>query len=140
MNKTLHIATLSLVNAQAQLLVVRKRATNAWMLPGGKAEKGESATQTVLREVREELQLNIAQEALHYLGHFSAPAANEPDHIVEAENFMAYFDGDVVPCAELEEVRWINPAAPLPETTAPLLRHHQIPALLAWMAAHPRTE
>ena len=52
----LHIATACLFNAQGQLLTVRKRGTQAWMLPGGKRDGPETPLQALLRELQEELQ------------------------------------------------------------------------------------
>ena len=39
-----------------------------WGIPAGKAEKGEADTQTAVREIFEETGLEIAEEALRYLG------------------------------------------------------------------------
>jgi len=39
----------------------------------------------------------------------------------------------VAPAAELEELAWLAPGQPLPDTLAPLLREQVLPAL----AAHP---
>lgn len=129
----IHVCTLSLLNPAGLLLVVRKRGTTAWMLPGGKPEVGETPEQTVIREVQEELHLTISPDQLHFLGQFSAAAANEPGRTVTSDNFTARCNATIVPHAEIEEVRWIDPAGALPPTTAPLLRDHQIPALLVFL-------
>ena len=41
------------------VLTVRKRGTHAWMLPGGKPEPGETAAECAVREVLEELGVEI---------------------------------------------------------------------------------
>lgn len=130
-NKTLYIATACFFNAERALLVVRKRGTQAWMLPGGKLDPGESAEQALLRELHEELQLQLAPEALLPLGRFQAVAANEADTQVVAEVFQAAWpQGQLVRLeAEIEAMQWLALDAPLPPTLAPLLREQLVPQL-----------
>lgn len=130
---TLDIAAACLIDADNRLLLVRKRNTRAFMLPGGKREPGESAHEALRRELQEELELSLPAEALSPLGSFRAAAANEPDTWVEAQVFVARLEQPVAPAAELEELTWLGPGQPLPDTLAPLLREQVLPAL----AAHP---
>ncbi|WP_301151969.1 NUDIX hydrolase [Metapseudomonas otitidis] len=130
---TLDIAAACLIDADNRLLLVRKRNTRAFMLPGGKRELGESAHEALRRELQEELELSLPADALSPLGSFRATAANEPDTWVEAQVFVARLEQPVAPAAELEELAWLAPGQPLPDTLAPLLREQVLPAL----AAHP---
>lgn len=130
---TLDIAAACLIDADNRLLLVRKRNTRAFMLPGGKREPGESAYEALRRELQEELELSLPAEALSPLGSFRAAAANEPDTWVEAQVFVARLEQPVAPAAELEELAWLAPGQPLPDSLAPLLREQVLPAL----AAHP---
>lgn len=118
-------------DAEGRVLTVRKRGTTRFMLPGGKPEPGETADQTAAREFAEELGVPIEASALRPLGTFRSAAANEADHLVEGAVFVLtepWADG-VRAAAEIEEVRWLDPAGPLPDDLAPLLEHRVLPAL-----------
>ena len=127
MSTTIRIAAALLIGDDGQTLLVRKRGTQAFMQPGGKIDAGEQPAEALARELFEELNLRIDPEAAAYLGHFSAPAANEPGCTVEAELFQVYIDLPVAPAAEIEEVRWIDPAGDGGLVLAPLTRDLILP-------------
>ncbi|MDX3895822.1 NUDIX domain-containing protein [Pusillimonas sp.] len=130
---TLHIATACFIDSSNALLVVRKRGTQSWMLPGGKLDAGETPEQAVVREVEEELQVALRRGDLTHLGNFQAMAANEPDTRVNASAFLAKLPGgqQFSLAAEIEAMDWLPLDEPIPSNVAPLLREHIIPALLA---------
>lgn len=132
---TLTISIACLFDDSGRILIVRKRGTRFFMLPGGKAEVGETALQTLIRELHEELGLTMEGRDFKPLGHFQAPAANEPGHQVKAEVFMARLPRTVSVQAELEELGWLEVAPCIREDVAPLLRRQVMPALLAKAAA-----
>ena len=75
----------------------------------------------------EQMNLRIKPGDAVYLGHFSAPAANEPGFTVDAELFQVQIDVPVSPAAEIEEVRWIDPAGDGGLVLAPLTRDLILP-------------
>ena len=129
MKTTLQIAAACLFDERGRLLLVRKRNTRFFMLPGGKREPGEDALSALERELFEELELQMATAALLPLGQFHAPAANEADTWVRADIYRAALRHAVQPAAELEELRWLATTLPLPDDLAPLLRDQVLPAL-----------
>ncbi|KAA0949773.1 NUDIX domain-containing protein [Pseudomonas sp. ANT_H14] len=124
---TIRIAAALLIGSDGQTLLVRKRGTLAFMQPGGKIDAGEQPAEALARELHEELGLRIDPAESVYLGHFSAPAANEPGFVVEAELFQVNIDVAVTPAAEIEEVRWIDPAGDGDLLLAPLTRDLILP-------------
>ena len=106
----IRIAAALLLNANGQTLLVRKRGTTAFMQPGGKIEAHELPVHALARELEEELDLQIDPAQATFLGQFSAPAANEPGFVVQADIFQLTINADVSPAAEIEEVIWIDPA------------------------------
>lgn len=114
----IEVAAVCLFDDEGRVLTVRKRGTSKWMLVGGKPEPGESPRDTAVREVAEELGVHLDGTALRPLGRFETIAANEGVPLV-AHVFIS--DERVVPQvqAELEELRWVDPASP-GEDQAPL--------------------
>ncbi len=125
--RTIRIAAAVLDRPDGRTLLVRKRGTAAFMQPGGKIEPGEMPVAALCRELREELGLAVQPELPAYLGRFTAAAANEPGCTVEAEIFRLAVAGPVTPAAEIEEIVWIDPAAPGALVLAPLTRDQILP-------------
>ncbi|MEX5596133.1 NUDIX hydrolase [Pseudomonas orientalis] len=126
-HSTIRIAAAVLIDKEGQTLLVRKRGTLAFMQPGGKIDPGEQAVEALARELHEELNLRIDPAQALYLGQFSAPAANEPGFTVQAELFQLHIDVAVTPAAEIEEIRWIDPAGDGGLHLAPLTRDLILP-------------
>ena len=127
------IAAAVIVDDYGRVLLVRKRGTDAFMLPGGKIAHREDALAALARELEEELGCAIA--AGHRpLGRFSAPAANEPGATVEAELFEVELVGEAAPAAEIAEMRWHDPDEAPSFLLAPLARDHVLLMVRAWRA------
>lgn len=134
-NSTIRIAAALLLNPDGQTLLVRKRNTTAFMQPGGKIEAHELPVHALARELEEELGLVIDPAQASFLGQFSAPAANEPGFVVQAEIFQLAIDTEVSPAAEIEEVIWIDPATDGDVLLAPLTRDLILPFYRASLTA-----
>lgn len=114
------------------VLTVRKRGTTSWMLPGGKPEAGETAAECAVREVLEELGVEVGLAALERMGDFETRAANEAGFALHASVFRSRRAIAPEPRSEIEAVRWIDPAVGIDdETEAPLNRELVFPLLLA---------
>lgn len=123
----IRIAAALLIGADGRTLLVRKRGTQAFMQPGGKIEPHEQPASALARELEEELGLRIDPAQAQFLGQFSAPAANEPGFVVQAEVFLLEIDAEVAPAAEIEEVCWVDPHADINMHLAPLTRDLILP-------------
>ncbi len=99
------------------------------MFPGGKPELGESALDTAIREVKEEIGIGLEAKQLTQIGVYEAPAANEAKHTVVATVFS--YNGDPVSpqmAAEIAELSWVAPNQPDVDL-APLLADYVFPVL-----------
>ncbi len=115
-----------------RVLIVRKRATGRFLLPGGKLEPGETPVQAAAREVAEELGVSVAPADLELLGEFEARAANEPDHVVRSTVFTSAARIAPVAAAEIEELRWASLKELVSDpAVAELTSRHVVPALRA---------
>jgi 8-oxo-dGTP pyrophosphatase MutT (NUDIX family) len=123
------IAAAVIMDDTGRVLLVRKRGSLFFMQPGGKLEDGEAALDTLERELNEELGWTLLQAAP--LGIFSAWAANEVGHVVEAALFHVESAGDIKLGAEIEEFVWVQPSDPGALRLAPLTRHHVLPLILS---------
>ena len=125
----IHVSAVVFRDAQGQVLTVRKRGTEKFMFPGGKPELGESALDTAIREVKEEIGIGLEAKQLTQIGVFEAPAANEAKHTVVATVFT--YDGDTIEpqmAAEIAELSWVSPDQP-DVVLAPLLADFVFPAI-----------
>lgn len=123
----IHIAVALIINGRGEMLTVRKRGTTAFMQPGGKIDPGETPLAALVRELREELALDVTPGDFRYEGRFREQAANEADMIVEAEAFSWLADPDVSPQAEIEELKWLPVEGPFDVERAALTRKHFFP-------------
>jgi len=126
-SRVIRIAAALVTDDAGRVLLVRKRGTVAFMLPGGKIGVGEQPHATLAREVAEELRGEVDPASVRFIGCFSAPAANEPGCTVEAAIYRAALVGKVSPAAEIEEIAWVDPTHPGDIHLAPLARYHALP-------------
>ena len=125
--RTIRIAAALIDDDAGRLLLVRKAGTQWFMQAGGKIEDGESALAALKRELSEEIGLTLIDENTRHLGLLSASAANEPNHIVEAEIFHVRVQHDPVTRSEIEEAVWVSPSVAETMPLAPLTRDHILP-------------
>lgn len=135
--RTIRIAAALIDDDAGRLLLVRKAATPWFMQAGGKIEDGESALSALRRELSEEIGLAVADDRVRHLGCFRSPAANEPDHIVEAEVFHMRVEHVPETRSEIEEAIWVSPAEAAAMPLAPLTRDHILPLSRALQGPRP---
>lgn len=101
------IAWIHLLNGQ--ILGARSKGKDTYYLPGGKREPGESDEETLIREIQEELSVDILKERIQLYGTFEAPAHGKSEGVqVMMTCYMADYEGVLSPESEIEELKWLN--------------------------------
>ena len=117
----------AIIRTPAGLLLQRRADNGLWGLPGGGVEPGESVTDAVVREVREETGLEVVP--LRLIGVYSSPAHHQivtyPDgnviHYVSS-SFECRIVGGALACGEESlDLRWFDPRR-LPAELMPMHR------------------
>ncbi|MDE1857000.1 MAG: NUDIX domain-containing protein [Candidatus Micrarchaeota archaeon] len=90
-----------------KLLVVRNAGRNIWTLPGGHVEKGETAEQCVLREVKEEL--GLEPTGAKFFADYDNITPIETDTLVRLHFFLIEAHSDLRSIdPEIEETMWVD--------------------------------
>lgn len=92
-----------------KILSTLSKGKDTYYIPGGKREQGETDEETLIRECKEELSIDIKKDTIKYYGTFSAQAHGKSEGIlVKMTCYMADFDGKLKASSEIQEIRWLN--------------------------------
>ena len=109
MNKT-YIDKLTYIHIQdRKVLTTLSKGKDVWYIPGRKREAGESDQQALIREVKEELTVDLKPETIRHYGTFEAQAHGKPEGtVVRMTCYEADFDGTLQPSSEIAEVKFVG--------------------------------
>ena len=94
---------------EGKILCAKSKGKTKFYIPGGKREKGESDHETLTREIKEELDVNLLPESLTLTGVFEAPADGKPQGtIVKMTCYYGDYEGNPRASSEIEEIRWLS--------------------------------
>jgi len=92
-----------------KILSTRSKGKDTYYLPGGKREQGESDAEALLREIEEELSVQLQPSSLSFYGEFRAQAHGHPEGIlVNMRCYMANYIGELRAAAEIAEIVWLS--------------------------------
>ncbi|VAW02341.1 hypothetical protein MNBD_ALPHA04-1081 [hydrothermal vent metagenome] len=111
-------------------MLVRVRDNDLWYLLGGTIEENETAVETLLREIKEELNVELDPQTVDFDRRIVGPALGR-DGDVELNCFHGRWFGEVQAKAEVSEVSFIDYAskeimAPAVKTLVGQLQQEQI--------------
>lgn len=94
---------------RGRVLCARSRGQDAYYLPGGKREPGESDEEALRREIEEELTVSLKPETIERYGTFQAQAHGKTEGVMVVMTcYAADYEGELRPAAEIEELAWLT--------------------------------
>lgn len=82
---------------------------DTWYIPGGKREEDESDLQALVREVKEELDVDIIENTVRPYGVFEAQSHGSAKGVnVRMICYEAEFTGDLKPSSEIAQMAFVN--------------------------------
>ncbi|MFR2534456.1 MAG: NUDIX hydrolase [Clostridia bacterium] len=92
-----------------KILSSLSKGKDTYYIPGGKREGNETDEETLIREVKEELSVDILKETISYYGIFEAQAHGKKEGIiVKMTCYTADYEGQMKPDSEIQEIRWLT--------------------------------
>lgn len=92
-----------------KILSTLSKGKDAYYIPGGKREGAESDEETLIRECKEELTIDILKDTIKYYGTFEAQAHGKAEGVlVKMTCYTAEFNGTLKPDSEIEEIKWLD--------------------------------
>lgn len=92
-----------------KILETRSKGKDKWYIPGGKREAGESDVQALVREIKEELMVDVLPDTMELYGVFEAQAHGKPEGtMVRMTCYTAKYQGQLTPSTEVEELAWFD--------------------------------
>ncbi len=126
--RLLLVAAVALIDADGRVLLSKrpegKALAGLWEFPGGKVEVGERPELALIRELREELAIDVTESCLAPLTF--ASHAYEDFHLLMPLYVCRRWKGEVAP-QEGQEIKWVRARNlrdyPMPPADKPLLPH-----------------
>jgi 8-oxo-dGTP pyrophosphatase MutT (NUDIX family) len=107
MNSIDKLAWIELQNKS--ILSTKSFGKNKYYIPGGKRENDETDAQALVREIQEELTVQLDPNSLQYMGVFEAQAHGHPAGIlVKMTCYSGSYSGELQASSEIEEIRWLK--------------------------------
>ncbi len=94
-----------------KILSTRSKGNDKYYIPGGKREAGETDIETLVREVKEELSVDIIESSAKLYGVFEAQAHGKAEGvIVKMTCYTAEYSGELKADSEIAEIVWLTMA------------------------------
>jgi len=107
-NKMINVVAGIIKNADNKILIaqrnIHKSQGGLWEFPGGKIEQGETKEEAIVREIKEELKIDIIP-----IRYVDEKVFKYPDKTINLIAIECRYNGGTIIKTEHEEVKWIKP-------------------------------
>lgn len=128
----IHVAG-GIIIRNKKALVGRTRNRPFFIAPGGKLENGETAKQALIRELKEEFNIDIDDQNLKAYGTIYEDAAlgdHNKGKVVRMDAFMVTkWTGEPKATGEVNEIAWVDSSALKTMQLGSVFKNHIIPRL-----------
>lgn len=97
----------TMINEKGEILVVKKYGSDIFINPGGRVEGNETQIETLKRELKEELDIEMT-EATPFDSFHSERAMHDPDSSLTIHVYIVKWTGNIVPSSEIETAIWLS--------------------------------
>lgn len=92
-----------------KVLSTLSKGKDVWYIPGGKRDGNEADQEALIREVKEELTVDLLPDTITHYGTFEAQAHGKPEGtVVRMTCYTAQFIGILTASAEVAEYRYVD--------------------------------
>lgn len=92
-----------------KILSTRSKGKDKYYIPGGKREGKETDIETLVREIKEELSVDIIESSAVFYGIFETQAHGHREGIqVKMTCYTAEFEGELKADSEIAEIVWLT--------------------------------
>ena len=92
-----------------KILSTLSRGKSVFYIPGGKREENETDEQTLVREIKEELDVDIVLDTVEYLGVYEAQSDGAEEGVkVKMTSYIGDYVGELKASSEIERFEWLS--------------------------------
>ncbi len=115
-----------------KIVLCRSKGKEHFIAPGGKIEAGEEPKSALIRELKEELNVEVREASLKEFGTFYAAAAGDEQNTLRMDVFLVTdWMGEPMASSEIDEITWIDSANLTDIQVGSIFAHEVIPRLKA---------
>ena len=113
-DELLQFAQKALIIKDRKLLLIKKsskdiNSPNQWEVPGGRKQVGENLEEHIIREVKEEVGLEILPKEIFDMWEFSIPVNNEKTTVVAVARFCELTNENIIITEDvIDNYKWVN--------------------------------
>lgn len=126
------IGLLYLNNDQSKILVCEKNNfTSDFIMPGGQIDDGENDEECLVREIKEELDVDTDKTRLVFIKEYVDIAAGDPTKDVSIKLYEGKIIGEPKPSAEIIKFHWVGKGDLSHPRLSPIIKNKILPDLIA---------